>query len=317
MIYWVTTRRHGYTIRRHLASFGRPLVSAVTPLSYGRLLRQRDPARGVYVLTDVERLSRATLQRATALCDRLRGSGSIVLNRPVDCLGRHDLLRGLHRHGVNVFDVHRVSDIAPSPRFPVFLRLENDHKGPRSPLLNDEVELRAAIDEQCRTRFWFRDEHAKRRLLRIGGHRRRALLVTEFCDTVDSQGMYRKYAAFCVGGQIIARHLFFAKRWMLKWPEQLAVQQLAEEVDYVRTNPHAEQLAELFRFARIEFGRIDYSLLEGRIQVWEINTNPMICAPADELCVERLPVQRLFAERFEAALRQLDDSTAGQVRRAA
>lgn len=307
MIYWVSTRRHEYPIRSHLASFGRWLADVVTPLSYGRLFHQRRPAGGMYILSDVERLGERAIQQASRLCDRLRECGSSVLNRPADCLRRYELLRDLHTSGTNAFGVYRVRD-EPSPeRFPVFLRLENDHKGSRSALLADEAALKAAVAEQCRTRFWFRDEHGKRRLVRLGGRRRRGLLVTEFCDTADANGVYRKYAAFNVGGTIIARHLFFGRRWMIKSPDLQEPSQVAEEYEYVRSNPHAAQLAELFRMAHIDYGRIDYALLDGRIQVWEINTNPMICSTYDEQWPTRLPVQTLFAERFANTLRRLDE----------
>ncbi len=211
MLYWVSTRGHDYTIREHLESFGRSLAGVVLHLSYGQLIRQRRPARGVYVMCDIERLADATIQQASRLCDRLQQSGSIVLNRPADCLRRYNLLRGLHASGVNSFNVYRASDEPAPQRFPIFLRLANDHKGNRSALLPNAAALRAAVAAQCRTRFWFRDELGKRRIVRIGARRRRELLVTEFCDTADSGGMYRKYAAFNVGGTIIARHLFFSR----------------------------------------------------------------------------------------------------------
>ncbi len=306
MIYFVTTRRHRYTIRRHLASFGHSLVGTVTPLSYGELLNQRRPAQGVYVLCDIERLGQRTIKRASKLCDQLRKSGSTVLNRPSDCLRRYELLRALHRSGINSFNVYRVRDALSPQRFPVFLRLANDHKGNRSELLGDAVALRTAVAQQCRTRFWFRDEHGKRRIVRWGARRRRELLVTEFCDSRDANGIYRKYAAFNVGGTIIARHLFFSQHWMLKSPDSQDASALGIEYEYVQSNQHAAQLSEIFRFAQIDYGRIDYALLDGRIQVWEINTNPMICSPYDEQWPARLPVQTLFAERFANAWRRLD-----------
>jgi hypothetical protein len=36
------------------------------------------------------------------------------------------------------------------------------------------------------------------------------------------------------------------------------------------------------RLAHIRWGRIDYSLLGGRIQVWEINANPLFVLPGIE-----------------------------------
>ena len=35
-----------------------------------------------------------------------------------------------------------------------------------------------------------------------------------------------------------------------------------------------KQLREIFDLAQIEYGRIDYGMLDGKVQCWEINTNP-------------------------------------------
>jgi len=48
----------------------------------------------------------------------------------------------------------------------------------------------------------------------------------------------------------------------------------AAELAYARSNPHAVELAEIFALAQVDFGRIDYGLRNGRIEVFEINTNP-------------------------------------------
>jgi hypothetical protein len=57
-----------------------------------------------------------------------------------------------------------------------------------------------------------------------------------------------------------------------------------------------------FELARIEFGRIDYSMKDGRIQVWEINTNPASLADRHRENAARLPAQEHFAREYEAAL---------------
>lgn len=51
-----------------------------------------------------------------------------------------------------------------------------------------------------------------------------------------------------------------------------------EEAEYLATNPHEQELRSIFAAAEIDYGRIDYALLGEQIQVWEINTNPMIVA---------------------------------------
>lgn len=44
--------------------------------------------------------------------------------------------------------------------------------------------------------------------------------------------------------------------------------------EYARTNPDRERVAPLFELAKVDYGRIDFSIHQGRIQVWEINDNP-------------------------------------------
>ena len=55
--------------------------------------------------------------------------------------------------------------------------------------------------------------------------------------------------------------------------------QIRAEARYVAENPHADEIRKIFEIARIDYGRIDYSLKNGQIRVWEINTNPVIAAP--------------------------------------
>ena len=45
---------------------------------------------------------------------------------------------------------------------------------------------------------------------------------------------------------------------------------------YMETNPHERALREIFQLARIDYGKIDYAILGDRLQIWEINTNPVV-----------------------------------------
>jgi hypothetical protein len=68
--------------------------------------------------------------------------------------------------------------------------------------------------------------------------------------------------------------------WMLKYEvEEASPEIVSEEIEYVRTNPHRERLERIFDVAGVEYGRIDYSLAQDRIQTWEINLNPIIGLP--------------------------------------
>jgi hypothetical protein len=70
---------------------------------------------------------------------------------------------------------------------------------------------------------------------------------------------------------------------------------------------HEASLREIFRLARIEYGRMDYALLGGRLQVWEINTNPTIATPGSEMG-PRAAAKRLVRERMVTAFEALADA---------
>ena len=305
MIYWVTTRRHSYTIRRHLEAYGASVKSFIKLVSYKQLLRRSRHPAGVYILSDIERLTSQQAERVALVRANLRSRGNQVLNHPQRSMRRYELLRTLHEKGVNDFNIYRIGETNAKPRFPIFFRRENDHRGTRSGLVLSQAAYDQVLADLSRTRFWFRDEIGKRRVWRWGPWRSRDLVATEFCDTVDSQGLCRKYSAFCIGEQIVPRHLFFGSTWHVKAAELQDEHTLAEEREYVFNNPHEQQLREIFQHAQIEYGRIDYGMHKGRIQVWEINTNPMISARTDQQQTSRLAVQLHFAALFDNACRDL------------
>jgi hypothetical protein len=69
--------------------------------------------------------------------------------------------------------------------------------------------------------------------------------------------------------------VFLSREWSVKHKDpNLEKQQLAEEALFFQHFPHRKEILEVFHLAEIEHGRIDYSLHEGQMQVWEINTNP-------------------------------------------
>jgi hypothetical protein len=49
-----------------------------------------------------------------------------------------------------------------------------------------------------------------------------------------------------------------------------------EEYDFIATNPFAEALRPVFDIAGVDYGRVDFGLVAGRPQIYEINTNPDI-----------------------------------------
>ena len=76
---------------------------------------------------------------------------------------------------------------------------------------------------------------------------------------------------------------------------------------YQAENPHRAELLEVFRLANIEFGQIDYALLNGRIQVWEINTNPHLIYAHDTDPPEQVAGWRALAAKLNDAFAAIDD----------
>jgi len=66
---------------------------------------------------------------------------------------------------------------------------------------------------------------------------------------------------------------------------------LAKELDYIGGNPHADELKRAFEIAGIDYGRADYGIVNGRPQIYEINTNPHLTAyPSPDGRDERLAI---------------------------
>jgi hypothetical protein len=255
VVVFLTTRRHHYTLSRWLGFRGRALSTQVRILPYERL--RGDLPRATYVFCDVDRLDPRYTEVARRAHERLVDAGCRVLNDPVRSLGRYELLKVLH----NDFRVFRQDEDLSDLRFPVFLREEVKHSGSLTRLLHSRRELADA----CRR---FPDA-----------------LVVEWLDSSDEEGTFRKYAYYRIGEHLVPGHLDFAKDWVVKgWsgcvPEG---RHLAEYRQFVATRPHDEAVAAAFAAARIEYGRIDYAVAGGRLQVWEINSNPnLVAAPAPE-----------------------------------
>jgi hypothetical protein len=246
-----------------------------------RLLRE-----GTYIFAATDQLTPADTNVAAAVWQALADSGRPVrlLNHPSRSLRRYELLRTLYERGVNRFNVYRLTEVRMPERYPVFLREESVHGGWKSGLLRNRQELDAALDALDRS-----------------GRSREGTLLVEFCDTADTGGLYRRYTAFIVGDRIFPKNMRFSRHWVLNDADLETADSVREEREYVFGNPHREQLRELFRLARIEYGRLDYGLLDGHIQVWEINTNSMVAeeagGPRREVCEH---VARELAAAFEA-----------------
>lgn len=269
MIFYLSKKYHQYTIRWRLfqdfdvdLATRRELLRRFRLLSYETAFRLRSLPVGTYIFADLERLSPEETERAAIIWNTLAQRGIRLLNDPVRSMRRFELLRRLREHGINDFDVCRLTDPRPL-HFPVFIRSESDHDGSATPLLRSPAELDAAIER-----------------LAAEGRNRDDKIIVEFRDTADAQGVYHRYGAHIVGSRIFASNLFFSSDWIVKSPNEKVTTpaKAAAEQQYVAANPHETALRRIFQIARIEYGRIDYAVVNERILVFEINTNPV--APA-------------------------------------
>jgi hypothetical protein len=187
----------------------------------------------------------------------------------------------LSNTGINTFKAQRAAEASVAVRFPVFVREESNHNGALTGLLTSRRELERAL-----------------LALRARGFPLTDLLIVEFCDLSDAEGVFRTASAVRLGEHIIPVHLLSGRRWMLKWDESdHGERAMQENLEYVLGNPHRAWIRRIFDLAGVDFGRIDYGIRGDTLQAWEINTNPTLGPPRGP---EPLP----FAPKPEALLQE-------------
>ena len=261
MIVYLATAGQQYTLKWFLDHVGPPFSTRFELMSYAELFAQKTIPAAHYVFGDLERLSLDDLRRAARVRQALERAdyGGHFLNHPLRSMRRYELQRSLFAAGINSYNVYRATDCDRPRRYPVFLRGENDHQGNLTPLLHDEAALQAALEEL------------------VGrGETRDDKLIVEFTDVRDARGQYHKYGAQVIGGVVIGVEHLLSNDWVIKEGTVDTAEKIAAFRAYLDGNPHAGRLAEVFRLARIEYGRIDYAMKDGRLEVFEINTSPML-----------------------------------------
>ena len=261
MIHYLTLADR-WMFSEYLEHWGRDLAdSKIRILRYEALLGETRFERGTYVFSTIEEVAPPMERFIDELALRLgEQPGVRVFNDPKRVLRRFELHAELWRLGRSGFRSLRAAADLSGVRYPVFIRSERSHDGALSPLLGSPHEVETWIGRAMAL-----------------GRPLQDLMVVEFCDTADAGGWYRKYAAFNVGGRIVPRSMNYGRHWMLKFAgNEFTMAMAEEELHYVESNPHEQELAEIFAIARTDYGRIDYSIKDGRVQPWEINLNPTI-----------------------------------------
>jgi hypothetical protein len=276
------------TLEKFVDSWAPELRPHVRTVSYHRLPVLRSPPDGAYIFSDFERLRSWRFSSLTKLATRLKTDPARyrIFNDPARYLSRFQLMRVLHERGINEFQVYRTDETDRDLRFPVFLRSEVDHRGAISGRLNSREEIKRAL-ARFSVKNLFRKKH---------------LMLVEYCDCSSTDGLFRKYSAMNINGTLIPRHVLFSQDWVTKKPDVVTPASVAEEQRFLEEFPHREQLLEIFRLAGVDYGRIDYGLKDGRLQVWEINTNPVIVPRRELVDPRRMPSQSKSARLIAEAL---------------
>jgi hypothetical protein len=290
----VLTRGHAYTHEAVCADRRAPPLEV---LDYDRLLASRSVPRAPHVFTDLDRLGAFDLELAALVYRRLANHGVRVLNDPARALTRFALLRALHEAGINDFNAYRVDERVPPARYPVFLRREHGHGKPVSDLLGDRDAVERAVERAVEQ-----------------GVPHSSLLIVEFAAEPVAPGLYRRLSTWRVGERLVAAPAVHQDGWLVKYGKLNAATPALYDDDLriVRENPHEPVLRRVFEIAAIEYGRADFSLVRGRPQVYEINTNPKVAQGAAHPSELRQESQRLAWEGYLAALRDLDAAPAGR-----
>jgi hypothetical protein len=288
LILVVTTRDHRYT---HESLHREPTLD-LDVVTYDDILRRRAPRKATHIFTDLDRLSDWELHEAALLYRDLKSRGFTVLNDPARFLGRFGMLRGLNRDGHNQFDVYRVDSCERPKRWPVFLRLEGNHAAPVSGLIDNEEDLAKAIREAV-------DQGAPLS----------ALLIIEYAAEPIRPGVFRKLSVFRVGDRFLGYTCVHEDNWIVKYGKAgvASDDMYEEEHALVRDNPFADAVKPAFDLAGIDYGRVDFGLVEGKPQIYEINNNPFVdLSPKREAASLRKASGALFRANYLQAMTEID-----------
>lgn len=267
MLRFLTTRGHEYTAKKLVE---REMEGAIVPPcaveNYDQFLRRERVPCGVYIFTDIERLTPWEVQVVAEAYGALAGDGRCqVLNNPALVMSRYELLRNLREEGINDFDVIRADECRWPERYPVFLRHEDDHGRPLSTDLFHNKEALAAGLERAR----------------VDGISLRGVLIVGYAAEPFDGKWFRKFNTFRVGTEVFAHHVVVEDSWVVKYGNEtvkLPEEYKVFEQEFVKGNWNADVLRRVFEMAGIAYGRADWGVVNGKVQVYEINTNPYITA---------------------------------------
>lgn len=294
MIVFLHTAAHRYThapVRR--------LVPSVRQMSYEVALGLRSFPRATYVFTDMDRLSTWQLELAAHVYVCLNAGGCRLLNDPARVLGRLPLLRRLALEGLNGFDAWPASEAWRADRFPVFVRTAAAHRGNLTDLIFTPEDLSNAIERLLSQAYPLSN-----------------LIVVQYCAEASSSGVFRKLSMYKVGDALLAAPSVHERHWMAKYGEAgvAGPDGYEEDLRLMARTPYAMALLNAFKLSSVEYGRADFGIVQGKAQIYEINTNPSISLTLTQNPnAARREAEELSRRRYLQAIRELDSEPGPRV----
>lgn len=289
MIIFVTTKQHRSTHKKPSKWPGMPQVKR---WSYGHLFRRRTLPVAHYVFTDFDRLPPWGVELAARVYRKLRDNGADVSNDPGRYRNRHEMLSKLQLDGINTFKSwSAVGGVWPDA-YPVFLRTMAAHRGPISALLPDRPACERALETAL-----------------VEGYTLSDLQFIGYVDSADHNGVFTKRAGFRIADRIVLTTSVNARNWVAKYGEIGALDEsgYADECVAIETGRWADALMPAFAALDIDYGRADFAVTrEGRVEIFEINTNPSVGELVDHPSKARVAAHRIFQNQYIDAMRAID-----------
>jgi hypothetical protein len=136
-----------------------------------------------------------------------------------------------------------------------------------------------------------------------------ALLIIEYAAEPLPGGIFRKLSVFRIADRLLGYTCVHDHQWIVKYGQRgIATQEMYEEEHrFVAEHTFAEAMRPVFELAGIEYGRVDFGILGGRPQIYEINSNPDLKLRHNPSPVPlRNESNELFRHNYLQALRAID-----------
>jgi hypothetical protein len=141
----------------------------------------------------------------------------------------------------------------------------------------------------------------------------RGLVIVGYAAEAFDGPWFRKFNTYRVGSEVFAHHIVVEDSWIVKYGKQgtkLPEEYKVFEQEFVKGNWNADILLRAFEIAGIEYGRADWGVVDGKVQVYEINTNPYVSGDPGSPNPTRRATLAMSTKKLCESLAALENGTA-------